>query len=88
MTVASQSFALQATTIFVNAHGAMVQCSRRIDWDTKLEMQNDRTGQKQSCKVTSTPTATQQSYLVPLEFDSPNPGFWQISFPPSDWTPI
>jgi hypothetical protein len=86
--MAGQSVALQGATIFVDAHGAMVQCSRRIDGDTKLEMQNDRTGQKQICKVSSTPTATQQSYLVPLEFDSPNPGFWQISFPPPDWTPI
>jgi hypothetical protein len=88
MTVAGQRVALQAVTVYVSAYGALIQCSRRIDCATKLEMQNDRTGQKQICKVTLTPTESQQSYLIPLEFASPTPGFWQISFPPTDWKPV
>jgi hypothetical protein len=30
---------------------------------------------------------TAEGFHIPLEFDSPAPGFWKINFPPSDWRP-
>ena len=88
MTVAGQRVTLQGVTVSVNDHGAMLQCSRTLAAGIKVEMQNDRTGQKQICRVTRTPVESQQSFLIPVEFTSPAPGFWHISFPPTDWKPF
>jgi hypothetical protein len=88
MTVAGQKAAVQAVTISVNAHGAMLQCSQTLAAGSNVEMQNDRTGQKQICKVTRTPLESQQGFLIPVEFTSPAPDFWHISFPPTDWKPF
>ena len=88
MTVVGQVVSLQGVTVSVNEHGAMLQCSRAVTAGTKVEMQNGRTGQKQICKVTRTPVENQQTYLIPVEFASPAPGFWHISFPSTDWKPL
>jgi hypothetical protein len=86
--VAGEKVTLRGFTVSVNDHRAMLQCSRTIAAGTKVEMQNDRTGQKQLGRVTRTPLENQQSYLIPVEFASPTPGFWHISFPPTDWKPF
>jgi hypothetical protein len=88
VTIAGQKVTLQGTTVSVNDHGAMIECSRTFPAGTRLEMQNDRTEQTQTCKVTRTPIESQQNFLIPVEFSSPAPGFWHISFPPTDWKPI
>jgi hypothetical protein len=88
MTVAGQTVTLQGVTLSVNDHGAMLQCSRTLAAGSKVEIRNDRTGQKQICRVTRTPVESQQSFLIPVEFTPPAPGFWHISFPPTDWKPF
>jgi hypothetical protein len=88
MTVVGKIVSLQGVTVSVNDHGAMLQCSQALTAGTKVEMKNDRTGQKLIYKVTRTPVENQQTYLIPVEFDSPAPNFWQISFPPTGWKPL
>ena len=88
MTVVGQKVTLQGVTVSVNDHGAMLQCSRTLAAGTRVEMQNDRTGQKQMCEVTRTPFEDLQTYLIPVEFASPAPDFWQVYFPPTDWKPF
>ena len=75
-------------TVSVNDHGAMVSCPRPIASGAKVELQNDRSGQKQLCRVTRAPMESQQNYMIPVEFLSLAPGFWGISFPPTDWKPL
>ncbi len=87
LTIARQKVTFRAVTVSVNDHGAMVLCPRTVVSGTELEMQNDQTHQKQLCRVIRTPVESQQSYLLPMEFVSSAPGFWQISFPPVDWKP-
>ena len=87
MTIAGQKVTFQGVTVSVNDHGAMVLCTRPVTAGTKLEMQNDRTRQRQLSRVTRAPVESQQSYLIPVEFVSPAPEFWHISFPPADWKP-
>jgi hypothetical protein len=82
--LAGRNAVVQAVTVSVNDRGALLQCPRSLERGTKLEMENDRTGAKQTCTVILSPTGAQQDYLVPLEFVSPAPGFWHIYFPPSD----
>ena len=84
LTTAAQEVILQVTTAWVNDHGAMLQCSRMLAPDTTLEIQNERTCEKQLCRVTRTPIESRDGYLIPVEFAAPTPGFWHISFPPTN----
>ena len=86
-TVASQSVTVRAHTVSLNDHGAMILCTREIDSDTRLEVQNDRSRLRQPGRVTRAPRYTPEGFLVPVEFDAPVPGFWGISFPPTNWKP-
>lgn len=84
---AGQKVPQHGFTVSVNDQGAMLQCPQAIATGTKLELHNDRTGQKQACRVTRSPVESQKGYLIPVEFLSLAPGFWGISFPPTDWKP-
>ena len=86
-TVAGQSVTVRAHTESVNDHGAMILCTRSIDSGTRLEVQNDRSRQRQPGRVTRAPRDTSEGFLVPVEFDAHIPGFWGISFPPTNWNP-
>jgi hypothetical protein len=72
-------------TIEVNTHGAMVACSRSFDPNAKLEVVNERTGEKVASRVTRSPREAAEGFLVPLEFTAPSDNFWQITFPPDNW---
>ena len=76
---------MRAKTASVNDHGAMLLCTKNLPVETKLDLVNERTAQKQSCRVTRAAIENQQGYLVPVEFSVPAPGFWHISFPPPGW---
>lgn len=88
VTIANQLLTIQAETVAVNDHGAMLLCSRTLAGETKLEIQNDRTSKRLWCRVTRTPRDTPGGFLIPVEFDTPARGFWHITFPPTDWKPL
>jgi hypothetical protein len=85
--VAGKTVTVNAATVSVNDHGAMLLCTRSFTAETMLEVQNDRTSEKMNCRVTRTPIENSDGYLIPLEFATPSPAFWRISFPPRDWKP-
>ena len=85
--VAGKAVTAKATTVSVNDHGAMLLCSRGFAADTAVEVQNDRTSEKMNCRVTRAPVENTDGYMVPVEFATASPNFWQISFPPRDWKP-
>ena len=76
---------ISAHTVAVNIHGAMVVSPRTLDADAVLEIVNGRTEEKIGCRVTRAPRESAEGFLIPVEFTSPSPNFWQISFPPSNW---
>jgi hypothetical protein len=80
-----QTVQASAHTVAVNIHGAMVLCARTFETDTKLEVVNERTQQKIGARITRAPRESAEGFLIPLEFTSPSPNFWQISFPPTNW---
>jgi hypothetical protein len=88
MMVSGTKVTVRAKTASVNDQGAMLICTRNFPAETKLELVNDRTLKKQSCRVTRTAVENQQGYLVPVEFVTATPGFWQICFPPPGWKPL
>jgi hypothetical protein len=63
----------------------MVLCPRSFDAETRLEMRNERTGERIEVRVTRASRESAEGYLLPLEFVAPSPRFWQISFPPENW---
>jgi hypothetical protein len=80
-----QTLRIAAHTVAVNIHGAMVVCPRSLEADTTLEVVNGRTDEKIGCRVTRAPRDSPEGFLIPVEFTSPSPNFWQITFPPANW---
>lgn len=80
-----KSTRISAHTVAVNIHGAMVVSPRSLEADAVLEIVNGRTNEKIGCRVTRAPRESSEGFLIPIEFTSPSPNFWQISFPPSNW---
>jgi len=80
-----QAMKIAAHTVAVNIHGAMVVSPRSLDADTNLELVNGRTDEKVASRVTRATRESSEGFLIPLEFTSPSPNFWQITFPPSNW---
>ena len=80
-----QPVKISAHTVALNIHGAMLVCPRSLDADTNLEVVNGRTDEKIGSRVTRSPRESSEGYLIPVEFTSPSPNFWQISFPPTNW---
>jgi hypothetical protein len=87
VTLSGETIKLVANTVAVNVHGAMVLCSRPIDADTELDIVNGRTRERARARVTRSSRESAEGYLIPLEFTTPLPAYWQISFPPSNWKP-
>jgi hypothetical protein len=87
ITIAGKVVTANAATVSVNDHGAMLSCTRSFPAETMLELQNERTGERMTCRVTRSPIENQGGYLIPVEFATVNPSFWRISFPPRDWKP-
>ncbi len=85
---ARQTVTVRAETLEVNDQGAMLLCSRALTANTKFQLQNDRTREQLACRVTRAPQESREGFLIPVEFEPPVPGFWQISFPPTDWKPV
>jgi hypothetical protein len=85
MNLSGTKTTMRAKTASVNDHGAMLVCTKNLPVETKFDLVNEGTAQKQSCRVTRTAIENQQGYLIPVEFAEPAPGFWHISFPPPGW---
>jgi hypothetical protein len=80
-----QNLRISAHTVAVNIHGAMLVCPRSLDSGTRLDVVNDRTGESAGSRVTRAPRESAEGYLIPVEFIATSPGFWQITFPPTNW---
>jgi len=82
-----QAKTFDVATLSVNPHGAVVLMNQSLPADTEVVLEHAGTRQRVTCKVVKAPRQMAEGYHVPLEFDSPAPGFWKINFPPSDWHP-
>jgi hypothetical protein len=73
-------------TIVVNAHGALVETDATLDQGQTVLLQNIVTGEKTECTVKLVSPGAPGKFNMALEFNRPNPGFWQVTFPPEDWS--
>ena len=80
--VAGKPAPLQGNTHTVSAGGAMVILKEGIPEGTKVTVENPATKSKVEAKVVRPPQMNQEGSLVPVEFVTPSPTFWNIFFPP------
>jgi hypothetical protein len=67
----------------VSATGAMIIVPEGFAQGTKFIIENPKTQQKVEVNVVRPPQMNQEGSLVPVEFLSPAPLFWNIVFPPN-----
>ena len=74
---------IQGYTHTVSASGAMIVLSEPLAEGTKVTVENTKTQNKVEAKVVRPPQTTAEGSLVPVEFSTPSPVFWNVFFPPS-----
>jgi hypothetical protein len=74
---------LHGFTHTVSASGAMIILPEGIPMGTKLSIENPKTQKKVEAHVVRPPQLNAEGSLVPIEFTTPSPQFWNIFFPPN-----
>ncbi len=67
----------------VSANGAMIILPEGLPNGSKLSLENPKTQKKVDAHVVRPPQLNSEGSLVPVEFTSPSPQFWNIFFPPN-----
>jgi c-di-GMP-binding flagellar brake protein YcgR len=74
---------MSGTTHSVSATGAMIVLPEGLAAGTKFTLENPKTQQKVEVNVVRPSQLNQDGSLVPVEFVTPAPNFWNIFFPPN-----
>lgn len=80
-------FEEETETLAINAHGALILLQARVISGSKVHMKHKRTEEEQECHVVFLGPVRSGKSEIGLEFSSPRPTFWRVSFPPEDWNP-
>jgi len=80
-------FQEEASTLAINAHGALVQLQTRLTTGSKVFLQHKQTQEEQECQVVFLGPVRAGKSEVGLEFSAACPTFWRVAFPPEDWSP-
>src|SRR6266852_5218418 len=75
--------AMEGHTHTVSASGGMIILPEGFAQGTKFILENPKTQQRVEVTVVRSPQMNQEGSLVPVEFVSPAPLFWNIFFPPT-----
>ena len=74
-------------TLSVNAHGALIQLSMKVEVGQKIIVKHRNTEEEQSARVVRIGPVPDGKTEVGIEFLRPAAKFWRIAFPPEDWIP-
>jgi len=72
-------------TLAVNAHGALILLTPPVGELEQILIKNERTNESQLCRVVYQGQMESGRIQVGVEFITPSPNFWRVSFPPEDW---
>jgi hypothetical protein len=75
----------EALTLVVNAHGGLLKMTMDVQLGQPIQLVNPQNKVEQGCRVVRVEDTTPEYFSVAFEFDQPNPKFWPVVFPPSDW---
>jgi PilZ domain-containing protein len=73
-------------SLVLNAHGALLALANAMKEGQTLRLVNRTTDQEQECRVVYLGPVSSGKAQVGLEFLEPAPEFWNITFPPENWT--
>jgi hypothetical protein len=80
-------FREETHTVVLNAHGTLVEMSVALETGRTVSLRNVKTSAQIDCTVKLVTNTEHGKFNVALEFKTPNANFWQVSFPPEDWSP-
>ncbi len=80
-------FEEETETLVINAHGALILMGTPVSPSQKLFLIHKKTKEEQECKVVGLGPVQNGKTPVSIEFTTPAPKFWRVTFPPEDWTP-
>jgi hypothetical protein len=80
-------FKEETATLAVSAHGALILLANDLNIQKQVQLTHKGTGQRQACRVAYRGSVHSGKTEVGVEFIQAAPRFWQIDFPPSDWSP-
>lgn len=72
-------------TLAVNAHGALILLTPPVEEIEQILIKNPKTNEEQLCRVVYQGLTETGRLQVGIEFTSPSPNFWRVTFPPEDW---
>jgi hypothetical protein len=72
-------------TVVVNAHGALLELTMKVQPNELLAIKNIVGGDEMDGRVVRVNEEASSQYEVSIEFVEPAPNFWHIDFPPPDW---
>lgn len=75
----------ETRTLVVNAHGALILLASEAVADQNIVITNKTTKTSEGCRIVYVGKIQDGKAQVGIEFDTPAPKFWGISFPPTDW---
>ena len=73
-------------TLVVNAHGALIAQAMRVAIAHRLLLENQQTRKTQPSRVVYLGPVHEGKTFIGVAFLTTAPRFWQVSFPPEDWT--
>jgi len=80
--IAGKSQTIEGATHTVSATGALVVLTEAIPQGTKITIENITTQKTVEAQIPRPPQFSSEGSLVPIEFTSPAPNFWNVFFPP------
>jgi hypothetical protein len=81
------AFTEDTHTLVVNAHGALILLGAELFVGQTIHVKNRAHAVEQDCCVRYCGPTVDGKTQFGVEFAQPAPDFWQVSFPPDDWTP-
>ena len=75
-------------TLEVNAHGALIALAMKVRPGQKLTVRNWGTAKEQEFRVVHVRESLGGKSEVGITFPHAMPKFWNVDFPPPDWTPF
>jgi hypothetical protein len=75
----------EALTQVVNAHGGLLKMKMEVHVGQPMLLLNPKNKVEQKCRVVRVDDTALEYFSVAFEFDAPNPKFWPVVFPPTDW---
>jgi hypothetical protein len=80
--IAGKTQTIEGATHTVSATGALVVLGEAIPQGSKITIENITTQKTVEAQVPRPPQFSSEGSLVPIEFTSPAPNFWNVFFPP------